>query len=325
MWVIVVKYYCLVFCLRDAGQLCFIAFLRFGGESMSLLQSIILGVLQGVTEFLPVSSSGHLAIVQHLFNINTETNVLFNTLVHLGTLVAVCIVYWENFSKLVAAAVQMIIDIFMNLRILITNRGKTRKEPYLPLIDTAYKKLVVLIIITSIPTAIIGLVIESFIGNAMSSLFVPGVCLVITAIILLISDGAAPGKKKVKRAGYGDAAIVGVAQGISVLPGISRSGATITTCMLLGFERSFAVKYSFLASIPAILGANLLELRHLDTSLVTGTFIGYSVVGMIVAGVVGYFCLRLLITLVRTRRFNYFAYYCAAVGILCILIYFIRG
>ncbi len=301
------------------------AFLRFGGENMNLLQSILLGVLQGVTEFLPVSSSGHLAILQHLFNINTETGVLFNTLLHLGTLIAVCIVYWENFSKLVAALFQMIADIFLNLRILITNRGKTKKEPYLPLIDSAYKKLVLLIIVTSIPTAIIGLVIDSFIGNAMSSLFVPGVCLVITAIILLISDGAPPGKKKVKRTGYGDAAIIGVAQGLSVMPGISRSGATITACLLLGFERSFAVKYSFLASIPAILGANLLQLRHMDMSLVTGSFIGCSLVGMIVAGIVGYFCLRLLITIVRTRRFNYFAYYCAAVGILCILIYFIRG
>ena len=301
------------------------AFLRFGGENMNLLQSILLGVLQGVTEFLPVSSSGHLAILQHLFNINTETGVLFNTLLHLGTLIAVCIVYWENFSKLVAALFQMIADIFLNLRILITNRGKTKKEPYLPLIDSAYKKLVLLIIVTSIPTAIIGLVIDSFIGNAMSSLFVPGVCLVITAIILLISDGAPPGKKKVKRTGYGDAAIIGVAQGLSEMPGISRSGATITACLLLGFERSFAVKYSFLASIPAILGANLLQLRHMDMSLVTGSFIGCSLVGMIVAGIVGYFCLRLLITIVRTRRFNYFAYYCAAVGILCILIYFIRG
>ena len=96
---------------------------------MNLLQSILLGVLQGVTEFLPVSSSGHLAILQHLFNINTETGVLFNTLLHLGTLIAVCIVYWENFSKLVAALFQMIADIFLNLRILITNRGKTKRSP----------------------------------------------------------------------------------------------------------------------------------------------------------------------------------------------------
>ena len=292
---------------------------------MSLLQSIVLGILQGATEFLPVSSSGHLAICQHLLNMNPEGGVLFDTLLHLGTLIAVCIVYWESFSKLVGAAVQLLADIFLNLRILISNRGKDEKEPYVRLIDSAYKKFVVLIIVTSIPTAVIGLVINTFIDRAMSSLLVPGICLVITAIILLISDAAVPGKKKVKRAGYTDAALIGVAQGVAVLPGIFRSGSTITACLLLGFDRSFAVKYSFLASIPAILGANLLQLRHLDTSMVTGALIGNCLVGMIVAGIVGFFCLRLVINLVRSNRFAYFAYYCAAVGIICILVYFIRG
>jgi len=292
---------------------------------MSLLHSVLLGFLQGITEFLPVSSSGHLAIIQNIFNMKSDIGILFDTMLHLGTLVAVCIVYWDNFSKLVIATLQLIGDCFANLRTLFSNRGQEEKEPYRRLINNAYKKFVVLILVTTIPTGIIGLLLEPLVKRADNSLLIPGICLVITAIILLISDSAVPGRKKVKRTSYRDAALVGAAQGVAVMPGISRSGATITACLMLGFDRSFAVKYSFLVSIPAIIGANILELRHLDTSLVTGSMVANCFAGMIVAGIVGYICLKALIYLVKSNKFSYFAYYCAVVGIISILFYFIKG
>ncbi len=291
---------------------------------MSLLQAMFLGLIQGLTEFLPVSSSGHLAIFKYLFKVNTESGLLFETLLHLATLIAVCIVYWKDVYKMIVAFIQMVIDVIFNLKTWITNRSGGQ-EPYRKLITSAYRKFVVLIIVTSIPTAIIGLLLSSFTERASSSLLVPGICLVITAIILLVSDMSEEGYKKVKKATYADAGLIGIAQGLATLPGISRSGTTITACLLLGFERTFAVRYAFLISLPAILGANLLELRHLDAAAASGIPVINYLAGMIVAGVVGFACIQVMIRLVQSRKFQYFAYYCAVAGIICILYYFIKG
>lgn len=292
---------------------------------MSLLQAILMGLLQGVTEFLPVSSSGHLAIFKYIFHVNTDTGLLFDTLLHLATLIAVCVVYWKTVRRLIVAALKLLAGIIANLRIWLFGRKAAEREPYVNLMDDAYKKFVVLILITTIPTGIIGLLLKPMIEKASQSLLVPGICLVITAIILLVSDNGRNGKKKIRRAKYYDAALIGVAQGVATLPGISRSGTTIAACLLLGFDRAFAVQYSFLASIPAILGANLLELKDLDLTLVNGSMIGSYIVGMIVSGVVGYICIKVMIKIVKSKKFSYFAYYCAIVGVLCIAVYFIRG
>jgi undecaprenyl-diphosphatase len=227
--------------------------------------------------------------------------------------------------RLIVAALQLLAGIITNFKVWLSNRRAAEKEPYVNLLDDAYKKFVVLILITTIPTGIIGLLLKPMIEKASMSLLVPGICLVITAIILLVSDNGRIGKKKIKRTKYSDAAIIGAAQGVATLPGISRSGTTITACLLLGFDRAFAVQYSFLASIPAILGANLLELKDLDLTLVNGSMVGMYIVGMIVAGVVGYICIKVMIKIVKSKKFSYFAYYCAIVGVLCIAVYFIRG
>ena len=291
---------------------------------MSIIQALLLGVLQGITEFLPVSSSGHLAIAENLFKINTSGGLLFETFLHLGTTLAVIVVYRTDFIRLIQAFISMIIDLIGNIRTFFWNRKASEPEPYSKIIDNAYKKFVVLIIVTCIPTAIIGLLLSNIIENASRSLFVPGVCLLITAIILLLSERAPDGDKKVKKAGYRDAILIGAAQGFAAFPGLSRSGSTITAGLMLGFERSFAVKYSLLASLPAILGANLLELRHLgEATESTGT--GAYIVGFIAAAVVGYIFIKLVINLVKSDKFKYFAYYCAACGIVCLIAYFVRG
>ena len=292
---------------------------------MSLLQAILMGLLQGITEFLPVSSSGHLAIFKYIFHVNTETGLLFDTLLHLATLIAVCVVYWKTVRRLIVAALQLIAGVITNLRIWLFSRKSAEKAPYVNLMDDAYKKFVILTLITTIPTGIIGLLLKPVIEKASQSLLVPGICLVITAIILLVSDTGRVGKKKIKRAKYSDAVLIGAAQGVATLPGISRSGTTIAACLLLGFDRAFAVQYSFLASIPAILGANLLELKDLDLGTVSSSMIGIYIAGMIVAGVVGYICIKAMILIVKSKKFSYFAYYCAIVGVLCIAFYFIRG
>lgn len=292
---------------------------------MSLLQSILMGILQGLTEFLPVSSSGHLALFKNIFNVNTDTGLLFDTMLHLGTLIAVCIIYWRDIVKLVVAGVQLLIDVIANLRAFISNRTKHTDMPYRRLVNNAYKKFVVLILVTTIPTGIMGIAFSSLIEKASQTLLVPGICLVITAILLLIADTRPAGRKKVKKTSYANAAVIGITQGFATFPGLSRSGTTITTCLLLGFERTFAVKYSFIASIPAILGANILELRHLDAAAMANVNFAYYFIGMLVAGVVGFVCIKVMIYVVRSNKFQYFAYYCAVVGIIAIIAYFVKG
>ena len=163
---------------------------------MSLLQSILMGIIQGATEFLPVSSSGHLALFKIIFNVNTETGLLFDTMLHLGTLVAVCIVYWKDVRNLIVAAFQLLFDIIANFKTWISNKKNGEHTAYRRLINSAYKKFVVLILITTIPTGIMGVAFSSLIERASQTLLVPGICLVITAILLLISDTRPSGHKK---------------------------------------------------------------------------------------------------------------------------------
>ena len=285
---------------------------------MTLLQAILLGLIQGLTEFLPVSSSGHLAIFQYIFEVNTDTGMLFEVMLHLGTLAAVCIVFFKDIKKLVIEGIGILIDFIANVKLRF-GRGEGKKRR---IVTNAYRKFVLLIMVTTIPTGIIGIVLNNYMDAATSSLLVPGMCLIVNAIILLIVGSMPGGKKKVKRARYKDAALIGVAQGLAVLPGISRSGSTISACLGLRFDRNFAVKYSFIASMPAIIGANLLELRHLGDALASGDNFLYYIIGMVVAGVVGYICIRVMMYVVSEKKFNYFAYYCAIVGVISLIFHF---
>ncbi|MDY4834949.1 MAG: undecaprenyl-diphosphate phosphatase [Frisingicoccus sp.] len=285
---------------------------------MSLWKAILLGLIQGITEFLPVSSSGHLAIFQYIFKVNTDTGMLFEVMLHLGTLISVCIVFWKDIRKLFIEGIHVLVDAFVNLKIKLTKSD----EKYRRIVTNAYRKFVLLILATSVPTALIGLILNNVMEAATNSLLVPGICLIINAIILLVVGSLPGGKKKVKKTSYKEAAVIGVAQGLAVLPGISRSGSTISACLGLGFDRSFAVKYSFIASLPAIIGANLLELRHLGEAVSSGGEILYYAAGMIVAGIAGYICIRIMMRVVSEKKFSYFAYYCAIVGVISLIFHF---
>ena len=285
---------------------------------MTLLEAILLGLIQGVTEFLPVSSSGHLAIFQYIFNVNTDTGMLFEVMLHLGTLLAVCIVFFKDIKHLFVEGIGILMDVISNLKVRM-GRSKAKKRR---IVTNAYRKFVLLILVTTIPTGIMGIVINNYMEAATASLLVPGMCLIVNAIVLLVVGSLPGGKKKVKRASYKDAAMIGIAQGLAVLPGISRSGSTISACLGLRFDRNFAVKYSFIASLPAIIGANILELRHLGDAMSSGDPFFYYIIGMIVAGVSGYICIRVMMHVVSEKKFNYFAYYCAAVGIISLIFHF---
>lgn len=288
---------------------------------MSLLQSVLMGLIQGLTEFLPVSSSGHLALFKILFHVNTDTGILFDVLLHVGTLLAVVVVYFRDIVRLIMEAFGMVLDGIYNLTIWI-GRLRHQEGNYRKIVHNGYRKMVLLMIVSTIPTAIIGYAGQDLVSEVSETLIVPGVCLIITAVLLFISDRAPDGWKRPRQTGYDDAFIIGICQGFAVLPGISRSGTTITACVLNGFDRRYAVKYSFILSLPAILGALVLELKDLGQVQVSASEAGCYVAGMAVAAVVGYICIKTMLLVVKNKKFKYFSIYCLVAGALAIGGYF---
>ena len=280
---------------------------------MSVLQAVLLGVLQGLTEFLPVSSSGHLAIFQNLFHVGegVEDLFLFDILLHLGTLISICIAFYKDILKLILEFFLMVRDIFVNIPRLIAGRERRK------IISTAYRRFVVMIIITTIPTGIIGIIFQKtgLVEDASATLIMPGIFLLITAALLFIADRVPDGIKNPKTATFMDSALIGVGQGIATLPGISRSGTTITACLLCGFERKFAVKYSFIASMPAVLGAVVLEVGDAKGTSFQPSYL----VGMVTAAVVGLLAIKLMLSVVRNKRYIIFSVYCLIAGLVAII------
>jgi len=290
---------------------------------MSLLQAILLGIIQGLTEFLPVSSSGHLVIFQNIFHINADGGMLFDIMLHLGTLVAVITVYRRDIKKMLIETIKIGIDIVKNIKTWIYNRKFDEALRYKRIIHNNYRKFVVLILVSTIPTAIIGYTAKSLVEAAGKTLVVPGVCLLITGVLLLVSEISEEGHKIPKDVSYSSGFFIGIAQGLATLPGLSRSGATIAACLLGGFDRRFAVKYSFIMSIPAILGAAVLELKDVGKEAVSGSLVFNCVIGAAVAAVAGYICIKLMLKIVKNKKLKGFAFYCFAIGTVAIIAHFV--
>ena len=271
---------------------------------MTYLSSFLLGLVQGLAEFLPISSSGHLSIAQNLLGLNTEIPEFFDVLLHLGTLVAVFVAYWRDICDMVAELIHGVGDLV---------HGATPRQ-----VPPA-RPLILLIIVGTLPLFIL-LPIHKQVQALSNNMVFIGAALVVTGFLLFACDLVRKGKKTERTATIADVLVVGLGQAIATMPGISRSGMTITTGCFMGFERKFAVRFSFLLSIPAVLGANILSLKDaLDTGIIWAEVPMY-VVGVITAAVVGYACIRLLRLVAEKGRFGAFAYYCWAVGLLTLLL-----
>ncbi len=284
---------------------------------MGLLEAIFLGIIQGVAEFLPISSSGHLAIFEKIFHMD-EAGFSFDVFLHMGTLVAVFAVYWKDILRLIVDGIGIIIDASVNALSFLKSLRTKEAPVYRRVIKNAYRKFALLIIVSTIPTAIIGYLGKELMDKASDTLIVPGICLMITAILLFMSDQIPDGDKTPKKTSYFNAVFIGVCQGIATLPGISRSGTTITSGLLCGLRRDFAVKYSFIMSIPAIIGAMMLEIPDMGRDIALTSASCY-VAGAVVSAIVGYICIRTMLVVVRNKKFKYFAYYCAVVGLIAVI------
>ena len=276
---------------------------------MSLLHSILLGLVQGVAEFLPISSSGHLAIVEQILGVKGAAEVpgFFDVLLHLGTLAAVFVAYWPEIWE-------MIQEFFRGISDLIHGTTPTPVPPA--------RRMILLVIVGTLPLfAILG--IKDWIERLSSNLYVVGGALIVTGCLLFASDRVREGRKNEHSARMTDVLIVGAAQALATCPGLSRSGTTIAACLMSGYDRRFAVRYSFIMSIPAILGAAVLEIKDLGSEAITGGIVLNGLIGAIVAGCVGYVCIKTMLTVVRKKKFMGFAIYCFAVGVIAIIANFL--
>ena len=269
---------------------------------MTYFMSILMGIIQGVAEFLPISSSGHLALFQTFFGMENmeEKYMFFTVLLHFGTLISVCMVYWRDI-------VDMIREFFLGIAAL-AGRKDTGVAP------PPARRMVMLIIIATVP-----LFVVVFLRDAVNQLFSNSImvscALLATGFILFFSDRIARGHKTARNATVADALIVGCGQALAVIPGLSRSGTTISVGMMRGFDRAFAVRFSFLMSLPAVLGANVLEIKDALASNFPIEELPMYLVGVAVSAVVGYFAIRLVKSLSDKGKFGKFAYYCWAVGL----------
>ena len=271
---------------------------------MTYLSSFLLGLVQGLAEFLPISSSGHLSIAQNLLGLNTEIPEFFDVLLHLGTLVAVFVAYWRDICDMVAELIHGVGDLV---------HGTTPRQ-----VPPA-RRLILLIIVGTLPLFIL-LPIHKQVQALSNNMVFIGAALVVTGFLLFACDLVRKGKKTERTATIADVLVVGLGQAIATMPGISRSGMTITTGCFMGFERKFAVRFSFLLSIPAVLGANILSLKDaLDTGIIWAEVPMY-VVGVITAAVVGYACIWLLRLVAEKGRFGAFSYYCWGAGALTMIL-----
>ena len=277
---------------------------------MSLLSSILLGVIQGVAEFLPISSSGHLAIAEHLLGMSGASDIpeFFDVLLHLGTLVAVFVAYWDDVRD-------MVVEFFCGVRDLARGSTPTPVPPA--------RRMILLIIVGTLPLLIV-LPIKDLVEGLAANMYFVAAALLVTGCLLFASDRARKGRKTEKSATMVDVLLVGVAQAIATCPGISRSGTTITAGCFRGFDRKFAVRFSFLLSIPAILGANILSLKDAVEAGIIWADVPVYLVGVVVSAVVGYACIRLLKMIADRGKFGAFAYYCWAVGVLTLILTFIQ-
>ena len=272
---------------------------------MSILSAILQAIIQGLTEFLPVSSSGHLSIYQHFTGNSGEGALMFSAILHLGTLVAVFACFWNQIFALIVEFFAMIKDIFTG-KFSFKNMEPARRVIFMFIISTA----------VLIPFYLCKGFFESFSEDA--SIFAEGLCFLYTAAILFLADRSLKGTKEITDVTARDAVTIGFFQAVALLPGVSRSGSTISAGIFSGLKREEAISYSFILGIPAILGGCLVEVKDgLASSEVGVSFIN-CLVGFVVAAVVGLLAIKLVQWLMKSDKFKVFYIYTAILGVVVI-------
>ena len=279
---------------------------------MTFLEAILLGIIQGLTEFLPISSSGHLVLAQQFLGLK-EPLVFFDVMLHVGTLAAVLVVYREAIGKLAIGGLSTL------------GNSQFWREPRTIFNTSTELKFIWLILLGTIPTGVIAVLFKSELESFFHEVRLVSIMLILTGVILQLprlrtqdTDGSDDSTDKLKT---WHAPLIGIAQGCAITPGISRSGTTISLALFLGIPAKTAAEYSFLLSIPAILGAVVLKIRDVGDTTIPLHIVG---AGMLASFIVGYIALRFLLVVLNRGKFSLFSYYCIALGLVSLLIALIQ-
>lgn len=273
---------------------------------MTILQSIILGIVQGITEFLPISSSAHLVLTPYLLDwqLDPTQAFIFDVLVQLGTLVGVIVFFWHDLTAIVVSVI----------------KGLVLKTPFYD----EKARLGWLIVLATIPASLIGLLLKDQLEEAFSSPRTTAISLIITAIILFIAERTGKSSRQLKDIHWKDAIWIGLAQAISIFPGISRSGATIASGMIQNLERRSAARFSFLMSIPVMLAAGILTLTDIPSISGVVSFLPILLIGFLTAAIVGYLSIKWLLTYLNKRPLTDFSIYCLVIGLSFLILTYVR-
>ena len=252
---------------------------------MEVLKIIISGLIDGLTGFLPVSSSGHLLMLKNVFGFGEGDSIIFDLFLKLATIVVIVFAFRRDILKLI------------------------RLE------SGIYRRLALMILAATVSTGIVGLGCRSFAGYASGTVIFPGIFMIVTGVMLFVTDGIKKGEVKISDAGLFEAVVIGGVQGLAVLPGLSRCGMVITVCLLFGFDRKLTWKFSFLCAVPSLVGTVVLDIMDLvryGAADVANT--GWYILASVLAAVSGYIGLVLLNQILKRRRFCILSVYCLALG-----------
>ncbi|MGH3088656.1 MAG: undecaprenyl-diphosphatase UppP [Rubrobacteraceae bacterium] len=257
---------------------------------LEFIQAVILGVVQGLTEFLPVSSSGHLVLGQHFFGLSEEQfGLAFDVALHLGTLLAVVAFFWRDLVRLAYAFVRSL------------SRRRNFSDPD--------QKVAYLIIASTVPAAIVGLLLEDIVEEVLRNPWVVVVNLVLVGVLFIVAEAVGRRTDRLEKLTFGQAVGIGFAQAFALVPGVSRSGATITLGLFLGLRREEAARFSFLMSVPIIAGAGALQLSEAVSEGMNAAQMVMFGAGFVSSALVGYLAIRFFISFVADHSLRAFAYY----------------
>lgn len=291
---------------------------------MDFFQAVIIGIVHGITAFLPVSSSGHAALIEDFFHIKGSEALFFETLLHLSTLVAIVLAFWKDIKKIAAETILIGMDALTNIRIFVENKKNGADKRYQKISGTNYRKLTLLLLVAVIPMAALGVFSRRLVQIAFGSPMAIGIGMMVSAILLLVVDFTVAGDKIPKDVTYDRAMWMGICQGIASFPGISRTGVSLAVGLLCGLNRKVAVKFTFLMAIPAVLGALILEMGQLGEMAITGTMLAYYFCAALAAGIIGFFLIRRMTRYLQRARFRGFACYNFFLGIVAIVVSIVK-
>lgn len=267
---------------------------------MDIIQGIIIGIVQGLTEFLPVSSSAHLVFIQKILGV--ESSLAFDTFLHLGTLIAVLWFFRYDIYKMLVSWWSSVQDIL---------HGRFKEGFY----EDPYKRLAWYVILATIPVGIVGVLFEDSVDALFSgALYVPAFFLFVTGTILYLSQRMTSGEINYNTITKKEALFMGLGQACAILPGLSRSGTTIAAGLTIGLNKEFAAKFSFILSIPAILGAFVLQLKDIGSAM-DANFLPVFL-GFIASIIAGYMAIKWMLDLIQNKSLDIFAYYCWLIGLI---------